>query len=174
MFGTSLRRPGPVLGVVLLGGSLLLAGCGAGTSETTASDGADSGNTASPSTSADGTAAAETPSGTAPGRTGETALIVVVNDGAGQEVTYSLSCDPPQGEHPDPTGACAALANPKLLDPVPADTVCTAVFGGPQTATISGMFDGREVNATFDRTDGCQLTRWDEAQAVLGPTPPTP
>jgi hypothetical protein len=75
---------------------------------------------------------------------------------------WSLACDPAGGDHPDPEAACRLLdelENP--FAPVPADQACTEIYGGPQTAHVTGTFRGEPVDAEFDRTNGCQISRWD-------------
>ena len=104
---------------------------------------------------------------------GATELTVVVRPGRGnQEWTYSLVCDPAGGDHPDPEAACRVLEE---LDapfaPVPPETMCTEIYGGPQTAAVTGTLRGEPVDATFDRTNGCEIARWDQHAAVLGEMP---
>lgn len=98
-----------------------------------------------------------------------TDLTIVVRSGAGQgERTWSLVCDPPGGDHPDPEGACRALEGMKSpFAPVPPGTPCTEIYGGPQTATVTGTFRGEPVDTKFSRTDGCQIARWDRHVALL-------
>ena len=55
--------------------------------------------------------------------------------------------------------------------PVPADTACAEVYGGPATARVDGTLDGRPLHATFDRTDACQIARWDRLEPLLGRMP---
>jgi hypothetical protein len=82
---------------------------------------------------------------------------------------WTLSCDPPGGDHPDPAAACAALAAAdRPFDPVPPGTMCAQVYGGPQTATIDGVWQGRPVHATYSRVDACEIARWDALAAVFG------
>lgn len=50
---------------------------------------------------------------------------------------------------------------------LPAGTMCTQIFGGPQTVTVKGVIAGRPVDTTFTRTDGCQIDRWDRAVPLL-------
>lgn len=97
-------------------------------------------------------------------------LTIVVRPGPGGEpVTWTLSCDPPAGTHPDPAAACAAIdAAADPFAPVPADMMCTQVYGGPETATISGTWHGVGVDASFKRTDGCEIARWGKLAAVFG------
>ncbi|KWX01619.1 Uncharacterized protein LI90_2651 [Carbonactinospora thermoautotrophica] len=53
--------------------------------------------------------------------------------------------------------------------PVPRDTVCTFVYGGPQTATVTGFWNGRSVDANFNRVGGCEIARWDAIAPVIDP-----
>ena len=53
------------------------------------------------------------------------------------------------------------------LEPVPDDVACTEQFGGPQTATVTGTLDGREVDARFARNNGCEIARWEKAAPLL-------
>jgi hypothetical protein len=52
------------------------------------------------------------------------------------------------------------------LAPVPPSTPCTMIYGGPQKATISGTVDGQTVNAEFNRSNGCEIARWDKLAAA--------
>jgi hypothetical protein len=99
-----------------------------------------------------------------------TDLNITVSDGAGKTDSWKLTCDPAGGTHPDPEAACAALAakGASALPPVPEDRMCTQIFGGPQTARITGTWRGEPVNATFSRTNGCEISRWTALEAVLG------
>ena len=100
---------------------------------------------------------------------GATELTITVRAGRGSgEQTYTLVCDPAGGDHPDPEGACRLLNELKdPFAPVPPDTMCTEIYGGPQTATVTGTFRGEPVDAEFSRTDGCQIARWDKHVALL-------
>ena len=44
------------------------------------------------------------------------------------------------------------------------DIACTQIFGGPEEATIKGTIRGEPVDATFTRTDGCEIARWDASR----------
>lgn len=82
--------------------------------------------------------------------------------------TWTLTCDPSGGDHPDPAKACAALDQAKdPYAPVPEDAICTEIYGGPQTATITGTWNGAPVNATYSRADGCELARWQALAPVF-------
>jgi subtilisin inhibitor-like len=103
------------------------------------------------------------------GGTVTTDLTIVSDDGKGKTETWQLTCEPAGGTHPDPAAACAALAakGKTALPPVPKDMMCTQQFGGPQTAKITGTWNGEPVNATFSRTNGCEISRWKALKGLL-------
>ena len=106
-----------------------------------------------------------------PGDTGATELMIMVDDGAGAKITWTLTCDPPGGTHPDPAAACRALHahGAKALPPVRKDVACTQIYGGPQKATISGTWQGQRVRSSFSRVNGCEISRWDQLGACCRP-----
>jgi hypothetical protein len=110
-------------------------------------------------------------SATPSGGHGDTDLTIVVDNGSGSTSTWQLSCNPPDGTHPDPKAACRALqANGALaLPPVPKDKACTQIYGGPETATITGRWQGQDVISRFARNDGCQISRWKLMEGLLPP-----
>jgi LysM repeat protein len=46
--------------------------------------------------------------------------------------------------------------------------VCSQVYGGPQNAHIAGTIDGRRIDVTVTRSDGCGTTDWEALKALLG------
>jgi hypothetical protein len=87
-------------------------------------------------------------------------------------VTYTLTCDPAGGDHPDPADACAALeaaraASLNPLEPVPANMACTEIYGGEQTAVIDGTLDGEPFRTELSRVNGCEIARWDALTPVV-------
>ncbi len=81
----------------------------------------------------------------------------------------------PEGpEHPGERRVvdCATDAACEVpLAPTPPDVACTEIYGGPATATVKGTRDGEPVEAEFSRINGCEIARWDDAEALLGPAP---
>jgi hypothetical protein len=61
---------------------------------------------------------------------------------------------------------CRELAGltPEDLKPVPRDTACTQIYGGPAVAFV--RWGGADFR--FNRTDGCQIARWDRNRVLLG------
>ncbi|MDP9394221.1 MAG: subtilase-type protease inhibitor [Actinomycetota bacterium] len=123
-----------------------------------------------------GQAGTTTAKGTSVTAQPETRLTVTVDTGQGAApVTWTLTCDPPGGDHPDAEGACRALAAAAAqhdgdpFAPVPPDTMCAQIFGGPEKATLTGSWRGTAVSATYKRSDSCEIKRWDELGAVLAP-----
>jgi hypothetical protein len=41
------------------------------------------------------------------------------------------------------------------------------VYGGPQTARITGTWEGGPVDATLSRTNGCEIARWKALRGLL-------
>ncbi|NUT72622.1 SSI family serine proteinase inhibitor, partial [Pseudarthrobacter sp. C4D7] len=113
--------------------------------------------------------------GSGPGQgNAELAITVVPSPGA-PGVSYTLVCSSgqpsPESSHPGAAAACAALkANPAIAapaEPGPSQP-CTQQYGGPQTATVTGMVDGVAVESKFARTNGCEISAWNAAKDVLG------
>ena len=96
--------------------------------------------------------------------------IVVDPTGEGATQTFTLTCSPDGGDHPDPAAACATLAQAgvEAFAPTPRDVACTEQWGGPQVATVQGTVDGEQIDARFDRTNGCEISRWDQLAPVFG------
>ncbi|MFE0812403.1 SSI family serine proteinase inhibitor [Streptomyces sp. NPDC058794] len=100
-------------------------------------------------------------------------LTVTVRDaGPDADGTYELSCGPAGGTHPDPAGACAVVERDTrwgrdAFAPVPEGSVCTMQYGGPATAHVTGVWAGRPVDVTYDRRDGCEISRWDRMVPLL-------
>ena len=108
--------------------------------------------------------AAVSPSGTAQ----PVDLTIVVSTDAGTQ-TWRLTCAPPGGTHPDPETACRVLAQngERALPPVPKGRICTQIYGGPETATITGTWNGRVVLSTLSRRNGCEIGRWEALVGLL-------
>ena len=89
----------------------------------------------------------------------------------GKSVKWTLRCEPAGGTLRAPARACAKLkaGGAKLFAPLRPDVMCTEIYGGPQVARVSGRVRGKAVNATFNRTNGCQIDRWDKLSPWLLP-----
>jgi hypothetical protein len=86
-------------------------------------------------------------------------------------VTWTLRCNPARGTLRRPARACARLASggAKLFAPLRRNIVCTQIYGGPQVARIIGTVSGNGVRATFARTNGCEIDRWQRLSPWLLP-----
>jgi subtilisin inhibitor-like len=107
---------------------------------------------------------------------GSTALrIAYFADGRKPEtkVVWTLRCDPAGGTLPRPAIACRELGRRgwQTLRPVPPDTACTEIYGGPQVALVTGVVDGRRVWVRLRRDNGCEIDRWNR-NAFLVPASP--
>jgi hypothetical protein len=103
------------------------------------------------------------------GPTGKLAELTVTVDsdgakGAGKPKQLELDCAKPTDSQ-----ACGAAAGVSAADlrKTGGDVACTQIYGGPEVATIKGTIRGDDVDATFTRTDGCEIARWDRVKALL-------
>jgi hypothetical protein len=69
----------------------------------------------------------------------------------------------PAAERP----VCRQLSSRRLA-PVPKLTPCTAIYGGPDVARVTGTLRGEPVDARFSLEDGCEIARWERNRTLLG------
>jgi hypothetical protein len=96
------------------------------------------------------------------------------------DLTITLDADGPGGEEAQeaqvecpgagaPQQACDALG--ELPEdpgaPVPADTACTEIYGGPDVVTVEGTLNGDEIDARLSRENGCEIERFDRFADVF-------
>jgi hypothetical protein len=179
-----LRTLRPLLAVLAVAGLAACTGTpdGTGTSSAspTASSSASQGTSAAPAPDTETTVPAPSPSAppaptAGPGAGNAELAIMVKTSPTEPAVNYTLVCrdglPTAESKHPRPEAACAALKNnAALLSPAPKnkDVACTEQYGGPQTATVTGIVDDTPVNTAFARTNGCEIGAWNAAQDVLG------
>ncbi|WP_328888165.1 SSI family serine proteinase inhibitor [Streptomyces sp. NBC_00316] len=111
------------------------------------------------------------------GDSGTTQLKVTVSDSGDRAAdgVYELQCLPARGTHPTAQQACDRLAELAVptdggtdpFRPVPTDAMCTQQFGGSATARVTGTWRGQPVDASFVRTNGCEIARWNALRPVL-------
>ncbi|MFP5218133.1 MAG: SSI family serine proteinase inhibitor [Actinomycetes bacterium] len=102
-------------------------------------------------------------------------LVVEQDQGDGSPPQrWTLVCEQggaASGDHPEAAAACAHLLDAdEPFAPLPEDRICTQVYGGPQTAHVTGTWRGEEVDLRLSREDGCAIAQWDG----LGPLLPGP
>ena len=85
-------------------------------------------------------------------------------DGPGAAKKLQVRCDGGGDAACDAAEALPARA----LEPVSTKRVCTDIFGGPQTAEISGTLKGDAVKARYTRSNGCEIEHWEAAAPLLG------
>lgn len=93
-----------------------------------------------------------------------------------EQILHTLECNldgTAEGSFADPAGSCSHLAKNKDLylkafDSTAAkDTLCTKIYGGPESLDISGVIDGKSVEITLNRIDGCKIDEWDAWEPSL-------
>ncbi len=98
---------------------------------------------------------------------------------AGVDQTYTITCTESSSAlsgddvEVDADAACDALGQPAVVERLtqgpPQDQVCTELYGGDDTAEITGSLGDRAVDTVADRTNGCAITTWDELLAPILP-----
>lgn len=94
--------------------------------------------------------------------------IVFQNSPDSPKETWTLNCRPNSGTFPGVAIACKKLAS--LKNPfakASADQMCTEIYGGDQTAIITGTWLGKKVSRKFSRVNGCEIDTWESFYPVL-------
>jgi hypothetical protein len=79
----------------------------------------------------------------------------------GPSTQRTLRCDPATGTLARPARACRRLAAlEKPFAPIPPDTACTQIYGGPEVALVAGTYHGTRIWTRFQRRNGCEIARW--------------
>lgn len=96
---------------------------------------------------------------------------------AGTSLEVTLDIDGERGDEAARTGTVACESQVDCpgaesltaadFEPVPAETACTEIFGGPETATITGNLAGEPVEGEFSRANGCEIERFDRFTSLL-------
>lgn len=105
-----------------------------------------------------------TPGDEVDGERADNDLVVQLDLGDGTPPQrWTLTCaGSAQGNHPQAQAACEHLSGlEEPFAPLPADVLCTQVYGGPQTAQVTGVWGGQPVDLALSRTDGCRIGQWD-------------
>jgi hypothetical protein len=90
--------------------------------------------------------------------------------GTGDAKVWTLRCDPPGGTFPDPEQACERLDDVEQpFAETPEDAICTEQYGGDELASIQGVYRDEGVNTRFDRTNGCEMSRWEKHAFLFTP-----
>jgi hypothetical protein len=90
------------------------------------------------------------------------------------ELTVSVWPKGPDGAVRERRVECPGAAvcrdlSPESFAPVPRDMACTAIYGGPNVARVTGTLRGEPVEESFSLEDGCQIARWERNRELLGP-----
>jgi hypothetical protein len=99
-------------------------------------------------------------------------MIVWPTGRSGNKYEATLTCSPAGGTLKNADEACRRLGGleHRFRRP-PGQDICTEIYGGPAIAEIRGTFQGEQVNATFARTDGCEIALWDRHQFLFPVSP---
>jgi hypothetical protein len=90
-----------------------------------------------------------------------TELRVEVTKAASRPIRMTLRCG----------GTCDVVALKDALRKEP-DRACTLQYGGPEKAHVTGTLDGRAIDVTLDRADGCGIAAYRTLFTAFGRMPP--
>jgi hypothetical protein len=90
-----------------------------------------------------------------------TELRVEVTEAASQPIRMTLRC----------AGKCDVKALRDALEQDP-ERACTLQYGGPEKARVTGTLEGRPVDVTLDRADGCGIAAYETLFTAFGRKPP--
>ena len=92
--------------------------------------------------------------------------------GGGADITVEVTeAGEPQtftcGDGCDPAAVAKAIAGTK-------DTMraCTEIYGGPETAHVTGTLDGKAIDVTITRNNGCGIADYEALFEAIGVEPP--
>jgi hypothetical protein len=68
-----------------------------------------------------------------------------------------------------PGAAVCEELSAQSLAPVPGEMACTAIYGGPSVARVTGTVNGEPVDEQFNLEDGCEIERWERNTDLLAP-----
>ncbi len=148
--------------------ALVLGACGSDTTDVAADETVPA-DDASPTTLADG------PLGGGSGAIGTVEITVTHPDI--DPIVYTVGCMgdtfpvTPAVQGVNGQQACDLLADEairsRLVDGIPADQMCTEIYGGPDEAHIVGELDGSAIDATITRANGCEIDAWESMLGLL-------
>jgi hypothetical protein len=73
---------------------------------------------------------------------------------------WTLRCEPPSGNVPDPQAACnRLLAEPAIFSPSPRHIMCPQMLADGPGYLVSGIFLGQHINKAI-MDGGCDLGKW--------------
>ena len=59
-----------------------------------------------------------------------------------------------------------------MTEPPDPARACTQVYGGPEEAHVTGTLEGKPVDVTVTRSDGCGIADYERLFEALGRKPP--
>ena len=94
----------------------------------------------------------------------ETARIACPSGSICSELEKSASCADQQQDFSQPCDSKPYSGENSfvpVLSPDLPDQACTELYGGPQTVTVQGEINGKQVQLERTRTNGCEIAEYD-------------
>jgi hypothetical protein len=103
----------------------------------------------------------DSPVPTAAGKGSALELTLDADGADGEEPQVkTVDCPDPPPPGPDPLCGQVLLLSPDDLEPVPPQVPCPEIYGGPDTLRVEGTLEGKAVEATLTRENGCEIERF--------------
>ena len=93
-------------------------------------------------------------------------------DASAKPLVLTLHCGVPRGTVAHPAATCRRLIalGDTAFAPTPRGMrACAQIYGGPQTALVTGIYFGQRVWTRLSRVDGCANARWTKVAFVFPP-----
>ena len=98
----------------------------------------------------------------------ETELTITLDaDGTGGESALQAEVVCPGANAPQQLCSTIEELPDDPAAPVPPDTPCTEIYGGPDVVTIEGTLKAESIDARLTRENGCEIERFDRFATLL-------
>ena len=104
--------------------------------------------------------------GNTSGGDGPATVVHLTFSAGGAVKTKTLDCATPSAND-KPSCDLLKKLPASAFQPVPKDQMCTMIYGGPEKATIKGTVNGKKVDATYNRTNGCEIDRYKKVEPLF-------
>lgn len=104
--------------------------------------------------------------GSQPGAAGSATAVKLTYSAGGVVKTRTLDCATPAANDKPSCDLLKKLPT-SAFEPVPKGVACTMLYGGPEVATIKGSVNGAKVDATYRRTNGCEIDRFTKVEPLF-------
>lgn len=92
-------------------------------------------------------------------------LTVTYKNSDASHKDFTLDCGEPMKK--DRPKQCSVLQDIDFAE-VQRGVACTELYGGAIEAHVVGRIANKKIDTTFKRTNGCEISRWEQASPLIG------